>query len=63
MKLSISRAASIQWLALGVDWKGLVTCTQSQLDVPSSRSRMIFMMCAAGFGLSGLRGQLPDLLA
>ena len=32
MKQSLSRAAVIQWLALAVDWKGLVTCTQQPLE-------------------------------
>ena len=44
MKQSFSRAAVSQWLALAVDWKGLVTCTQSQRMAPDSRSRIICVM-------------------
>ena len=38
MKQSFSRAAVSQWLALAVDWKGLVTCTQRPDNVPASRA-------------------------
>ena len=39
MKLSISLAALIQWLALAVFCQGLQTCTQAHLILPSSISR------------------------
>ena len=51
MKLSSFRAASSQWLALAVDWNGLVTCTQSQRSLPSSRSRIIWVMWLPTLGL------------
>ena len=51
MKQSFSRAAVSQWLALAVDWKGLVTCTHSHLIEPDSRSRIIWVMWLPGLGL------------
>jgi len=62
MKLSSLRAASIQWLALAEDWKGLVTCTQSQRTLPSSRSRIIWTMWLPILGLRVLAGrfQMPS---
>ena len=60
MKLSFSRAAWIQWLALAVDWNGLVTCTQSHLSEPSSRSRIIFVMWLPTLGLSVFGGSFQS---
>src|ERR1700687_3144404 len=63
MKLSFSRAAWIQWLALAVDWKGLVTWTQSHLTFPSSRSRIISVMWLPPLGLRGVGGVVHDHVA
>ena len=60
MKLSFSRAAWIQWLALAVDWKGLVTWTQSHLTLPSSRSRIIWMMWLPTLGLRVFAGSFQS---
>ena len=57
MKQSFSRAAVSQWLALAVDWKGLVTWTQSQRMLPSSRSRIILVMWLPTLGLMVLLGR------
>src|SRR3972149_5020008 len=61
MKLSISRAALIQWLALAVDWNRFVTCIHTHLMEPSSRSRIIFVTSLPTLGLSVLAGSFPTV--
>jgi len=51
IKLSISLAAFIQWVALAVSWYGLQTFTQANFIFPSSISLWIFMICWWPFGL------------
>ncbi len=62
MKQSFSRAAVSQWLALAVDWKGLVTCTHSHRMAARLEIAHHLRDVAADLGVEGLARELPDLL-
>jgi hypothetical protein len=61
MKLSISRAALIQWLALGWCCQGLFTCIQAHFTAAVFQvAHDLGVEVAADLGVDGLGRHMPD---